>query len=139
MNKLSWFILIVASVILTVLVTSHTTTRNQEAGIYPVYADSIGIPLMMSVALALIIVLLMLLAFAVTSFSRFRKRIWAALGFVCYALAAVVAGDEARYWFFPHHYSIAVAYGWVAGVAVVLAVSALRKAWLKKPDTRTAS
>jgi hypothetical protein len=128
MRNIAKVVIIFVSVSLVILTANYTLSSNLDAGIYPINADSIGIPLVETVAASLVFLVFLLTAFVFTTFLFFRKRLLIALGLLLYALAAFVAGDMAWSWLIPHHYSIAISYGLVATVAVTFAIFVLRNA-----------
>jgi predicted acyltransferase len=115
------------SVLAVVITANYTLDSNLRAGIYPIDADSIGIPLFQIAAESLVILSLLLIAFVITSFSFFSKRILHVLGILLFLLAAFLAGNLAWHWLIPRHYSIGVSCVFVAVVAVTLAALALRQ------------
>ena len=127
MGNITKATVILMSVLAVVFTANYTLDNNLRAGIYPIDADSIGIPLFEIAAESLAILGLLLVAFAITSLSFFRKRILHMLGILLFLLAAFVAGNLAWHWFIPHHYSIGLSCIFVAVVAVTLAALALRQ------------
>lgn len=114
--------------ILAVMVTAfYILDSNLHSGIYPSDADSIAIPLFATASALLIILALLIIAFVITSFAFFRKRILIIIGIFLYLCGALLAGLLALSWFSPNHYSIAISYVFVAAVALTLAVLALRR------------
>lgn len=114
--------------LLTVMVTaSYTLDSNLKAGVYPSDADNIAIPLIETVSTLVVILVPFAIAFVITSFAIFRKRILLVIGAFLYLCGALLAGLFALSWFIPNHYSIAISYVFVAAVALTLAAWALRR------------
>lgn len=93
--------------------------RNQEAGIYPVDADSIGIPVMEEFLLSLAVLVLLAAALRLPGRSRIGRTVGVALCLAAGALSLLAAMS----WAIPHHYEMLAAHGLVAGVCGWLAVA----------------
>ena len=121
----------IAAILLSLIVvmgtTFHTLDVNLQAGVYPIYADSVGIPLMQTAISLIVISVPLMLALLVTSFAFFSKRILFIIGAILYLCGAALSALLALSWFVPNHYSIAISYVFLAGVAITLAVLALRQ------------
>lgn len=97
----------------TLLVANGTLFRvldsNQQAAIYPVDADSIGLPLMEAASASVLI----LLAVGVSVSLPKRSRLWLAIRAIPTAFATLLSLALSASWFSPHHYQAS------AGFAVV--------------------
>jgi hypothetical protein len=84
--------------------------RNLSAGVYPVEADSIGLPLFTSA-----VVLAVFTVFLAVGFLRARASGWlSALGFTALVLAALVAGLYGLAWADEWHWPVAVSFAALA-------------------------
>lgn len=102
-------------------VTWLVTTSNQKANLYPIDADSIGIPIIVTItSSALMLPILFIMVMYKNIFSRFEVKsqnfiskislkIGVSLLYIFVILFAVIG---ITYWSFPGHYSIAVSY-WI--------------------------
>jgi hypothetical protein len=110
--------LLVALVLVNV-VTFVVVRENQHSGLYPVDGDSIGIPIMSTLALS-VLALPLLVIIGLLPGAQFVVRLCArgllwriGVGFfllVLYVVVALLALDGAGYWAIPNHYSVASAY-----------------------------
>jgi len=119
--------IILLSLITVMATTFYTLGENLQAGIYPTDADSIGIPLMETASALVVILAPLTIAFLMTSFRVFQKRILSIIGAILYLCGAALSALLAFSWLVPHHYSIAMAYVLLAIVAITFAVFALRQ------------
>lgn len=100
----SLLVLFAASIVVLVALY-FVLTRNQAAGIYPVEADSIYIPLfegLVTIGLVFVASCIGLLLPA-----RGLHRL---VGLFFSAIAVLLLADSAWFWFIPNHYELAVAY-----------------------------
>jgi len=114
--KLSVFF---GALLLVNCVTWLVTSINQNAGLYPIDADSIGIPIISTVVASLIMLAIFLVVgllskndFLLRLKSKSVARVWAIklVLLVLYATALLFAVYGVVYWTFPGHYLIAVSY-----------------------------
>ena len=96
---------IFAASIVVLVALYFVLTRNQAAGIYPVEADSISIPLFEG----LVTIGLVFVASSIGLLLPARGLLRLVGLFFC-AIAALVLADSAWFWFIPNHYELAVAY-----------------------------
>ena len=100
----SIFSLLTASI--AVLVAMYVVlTRNQAAGLYPVEADSISIPLIEGFLTIGLVFVVSCVGLLVPSRGALRL-----FGVLLFALAALLLADSAWFWFVPDHYQLAAAY-----------------------------
>jgi len=118
---------ILFSLMVVMATAYYTLGKNLQAGVYPIDADSIGIPLMETASSLIIILVPLTIAFLVTSITFSRKRMVLFIGAFLYFCGAALAALLAFSWLIPDHYSIAAAYVLLAIVATTLAVFALHK------------
>jgi hypothetical protein len=127
-----------------VCVTAYATlSRNQSDGIYPIDADSIGIPLMLTLTYSMILLVLLLTAIGVTGLgktgSRTRRISVQVITASLYSIALLVAGEAALSWLIPHHYTISAAYGFLIAVIGTRLVNDMRELTYNIPVERDAS
>ncbi len=130
MSKVHRILLAIVSLIIANVVSFFTLTHNLSAGVYPVDADSIGLPLMEGWILSVVVLVLLASAIYVP------KGIW--LGVVASVAMCGVAGfisaETTVSWTIPHHYGMAIAYAGVSAVCIGLAASYIHKLWTKKSN-----
>lgn len=97
-------------------------SRNLEAGIYPIEADSIGIPLFSSLIFAAASLILLLLAIL----CQLGPRWLTLLGALLFLASAAITGIFAFFWASPNHYLITASYGTVSIGATMAAFFAFR-------------
>lgn len=97
-------------------------SSNLEAGVYPVEADSIGIPLFNSLILAATSLILLIWAILCQLGPKWLKL----LGVLLFLASAVITGLFAFSWAIPKHYLVAASYGAVSIGAVMAAFFAFR-------------
>jgi hypothetical protein len=110
---------LLVALVLVNMVTFVVVRENQHSGLYPVDGDSIGIPIMSTLALS-VLVLPLLVLIGLLPGAQFMVRLCArgllwriGVGFfllVLYVVVALLAFDGAGYWAIPDHYSVASAY-----------------------------
>ncbi len=97
-------------------------SRNLEAGIYPIEADSIGIPLFSSLIFAAASLILLLLAIL----CQLGPRWLTLLGALLFLASAAITGIFAFSWASPNHYLITASYGTVSIGATMAAFFTFR-------------
>lgn len=114
--KLAFFI---SAILLVNCVTWFVTTANQKARLYPIDADSIGIPIMLTITAS---ILILPPVFFISMLPNNNVLVWLkSKGLVSrlvlltcflllYAFVFWFAVYGITYWNFPGHYSIAVSY-----------------------------
>ena len=121
-NSLS-LLITVASLTCANLVSYFTLSHNLSAGIYPIDADSIGLPLVSGLVYSTLILVLVSGAIFVP-----KRRYWGGIAvLILCGLATARAIASSLAWVDPDHYFIAIAYAGVAGVCVLIAIDALRR------------
>lgn len=123
MTKARSLLLSIASLVAANVASFFTLSNNQSMGVYPIDADSIGLPLMEGAILS--IMLLVLLCAAI--FIPKGKIFGSALSVALCCLAALLSGASTVSWAIPNHYTMAIAYGCVLVVCGILAAIYLRK------------
>ena len=106
MKTLRHIAIAIAAVVFAEVVLCWVITSNLEAGIYPIDADSIGIPLLGSLVYAAASLVLLISAILCT----LSQKLMVCIGSLFFLAAAVVTGLFALYWAVPNHYSITVCY-----------------------------
>jgi hypothetical protein len=100
-----------------------TLSSNQRAGVYPIEADSIGIPLIESVITAGILFLCLLVSAGLVALLRFvgrkAKVVVRVLALLLGILSALIAAASAYAWAMPSHYAMASSYASVIIFALV--------------------
>lgn len=124
-NSIKVTMLFISTIVVS-LAAWYTLTANLSAGIYPVSADSIGIPLFKTLAVLITILLLSFSAIAFTSFALFSRRYWLFIGVTLYSVSAFIAFLAGLSWWLPNHYVIAVSYYFLTLVLGLLAIIAVR-------------
>ena len=126
----SWykFSLLVLALILINIATWFVTGINQRNGIYPIDADSIGIPIVGTCFHSLLILPQLFLIGLLANFSFVRRLCsrnigWSiVLGIVlltCYVNVGLFAISGAVEWMFPHHYLMAICYSLLLVMLIV--------------------
>lgn len=108
-------------------VVNHVLSRNLALSVYPIDADSIGIPLIESLTVSLMVWVL-----ASATFVLLGRRWWVSwLALVLLTLAAVLSALYGLSWWNPNHWEIAASYlavaailGWRLAIGVKLAWAA---------------
>lgn len=120
--RITWWVklsVFLGALLLVNCMTWLVTSINQSAGLYPVDADSIGVPIMSTVVASLFMLPIFLVVsllskngFLVGLKSKGTVRVRAVrIGLLLlYATALLFAGYGIAYWTFPGHYLIAVSY-----------------------------
>jgi len=107
------------ALVLVNTVTYVVVVENLHSGLYPVDADSIGIPIMSTLALSALVlpvlVLIGLLPGAQFMVRLCARGLWWRIGvgfflLVLYVVVALFALDGAGYWAIPNHYPVAASY-----------------------------
>ena len=104
-------------------------SSNLEAGIYPVEADSIGIPLFSSLIFAAASLILLFLAIL----CQLGPRWLTLLGALLFLASAAITAMFAFSWVSPNHYLIAASYGAVSIGATMAAFFAFRSNLSSQP------
>jgi hypothetical protein len=122
MKRISAALLVLSALAVADAVLWYVLSSNLASGIYPIEADSIGIPLMEALASSLAVFVCMVLSIALPR----RGRVWLVIG----ALPAVAAVAEsmafAASWFTPNHYLAFAAFSLVAAACVGVQLASLR-------------
>lgn len=100
----SLFSLFAASIVVLVALY-FVLTRNQAAGLYPVEADSISIPLFEGFLTIGLVFVASCLGLLIPS--RAARRVFRVLLF---AIAAMLLADSTWFWTIPNHYELAAAH-----------------------------
>ncbi|MDQ9169115.1 hypothetical protein Q8A64_01690 [Oxalobacteraceae bacterium R-40] len=107
-------LVLLAASILVLGALNFVLTRNQAAGVYPIDADSISIPLFEG----LVTIGLAFFASCIGSLVP-RRGLFRIVGLFFSAIAALLLAESAWFWFIPNHYELAVVY---FGLLVLCAV-----------------
>lgn len=95
------------------------TTSNQKANVYPIEADSIGIPIVLTISASIFALPIL---FLINMFPKNTILIWLKSGIfaislvsrvgllLLYAFVVLFAAYGITYWSFPGHYLIAISY-----------------------------
>ena len=114
-------VIFLVALLLINFVTWLVTTSNQKANLYPIDADSIGIPIMVTIASSVLMLpILFIIVINKNKFSLFWLKSQNYIGQVflkiaiclLYIFAILFAALGITYWSFPGHYLIAVSY-WI--------------------------
>ena len=122
MTKTRSFLLVIASLIAVNAASSFTLEHNLSAGVYPIDADSIGLPLVEGFIASALLLALLAVAILIPKVQSFGS----ATSVVICAVAGFISAEYAVLWAIPHHYTMAVAYGGVLIICGFLAVSYAR-------------
>ena len=106
----SFLVLFFASIVMLVTL-NFVLTRNQAAGVYPVEADSISIPLFEGLVTLGLVLVASCIGLLVPARGLLRV-----VGWFFFAIAALLLADSAWFWFIPNHYELAVAYAGLLGL-----------------------
>jgi len=117
MRTLRRLLVVFAALLATNATSFFVLSSNQEAGVYPGNADSIGIPIMEMLAVSALIFLLLAGAIYVPK----KGLAGTAVGFLLAVSAATVSTILVLSWAIPNHYSIAVASSLVVAISIWLA------------------
>jgi hypothetical protein len=119
------------AVVLICTAASTALSANQSKGIYPVDADSIGIPLMFTLMNALTLLVVVSAAVGVIrlgmSGTRARRILYAVVVAALHAIALLIAVDAALFWLMPHHHAISAAYGFFILIIAIRAIADIRE------------
>ena len=109
MTKPRSFLLVIASLIAVNAASSFTLEHNLSAGVYPIDADSIGLPLIEGFIASALLLVLLAVAILIPKDQSFGSATSVA---IC-AVAGFISAEYAVLCAIPHHYTMAVAYGGV--------------------------
>lgn len=123
MTKTRSLLLIIASLVAANVASFFTLSHNQSEGVYPIDADSIGLPLMENAILSVLLLALLCTAIFIPKSKIFGSTLSVAL---C-GLAALLSGASSVSWAIPNHYIMAIAYGCVLVVCGILTASYISK------------
>lgn len=123
MTKTRSLLFVVASLAMANAALFFTLSHNLSAGVYPIDADSIGLPLAGGAVLSGM--LLVLLGAAI--FVPKPGVLGCAIAMVLGGIAAIFSIAAAVSWAMPRHYTIAIAYAGVAVVCAILTVGYFRR------------
>jgi hypothetical protein len=119
MTKSRSFLLVIVSLVAVNAASFLTLEHNLSASIYPIDADSIGLPLIGGVITTLQLLVLLAVAILLPKCKLFGP----AVSVVLCGLAGLLSVQYAVLWAVPHHYTMAAAYGGVLVVCGYLAAS----------------
>jgi hypothetical protein len=114
---------------LTIFASRYVLSSNLSAGLYPVEADSIGIPLAEVIITSCLCFVLMLASILIPKLvspsKQWVKNTGDVLSIVSGVLAAMLAMDSVYVWFFPNHYLISLTHLTIASFCVYLTFEAI--------------
>lgn len=116
-------VVVVAAV--TNAVAFYVLLGNMRSGVYRDDADSISIPIMSNALASLFVIALM----AGCVLTIRRNRFASSLGILFGVLAVAISVSCALYWLTPHHYLIALSFGFLVAVCAHIVYSAGRLWW----------
>ena len=117
MRELRRLLVILAALLAANATSFFVLSSNQEAGVYPANADSIGIPVMEMLAVSTLIFLLLASALYVPK----KGLAGTAVGLLLAVSAVAVSSIMVLSWAIPNHYSIAIASSLVVAISIWLA------------------
>ncbi len=117
MRTFRQLLLVIAAQLVTNATSFLVFSRNQETGVYPVSADSIGIPIIAMLGVSVLIFIMLAVALYVPK----KSLAGAVAGFLLAIASAALSATVALSWATPHHYSIAIASCLVVAVSIWLA------------------
>lgn len=129
MTRIHAFLLVFAVLAAANIASFFTLSRNVVAGVYPIHADSILIPLAEGA-----IVSLTILALLCTAILLPRNKLGSAAGIILSGIALVFSVAYVIIWAIPDHYTMAAAYGCVAIMGGILIKNHVRQ--LTSRDSR---
>ncbi|MBS1208355.1 MAG: hypothetical protein H6R19_753 [Proteobacteria bacterium] len=124
---------------LVTVATDQVLTRNLAAGIYPVDADSIGIPLVMALVKAVVVYVVLLPAAILPSLakhwhSRIKRTALLGISLISLLLGLLLCGLNGLSWLDGDHFLISLAWWGFALFAGTIVVIDLRRGYPIKPD-----
>lgn len=129
MKTLHHILIAFAAIAVAEMILYWVISSNLEAGVYPVEADSIGIPLFSSLIFAVASLILIVLAILCQLGPKWLKL----LGVLLFLASAAITGLFAFSWASPNHYLITASYGIVSIGAVMAAFFAFRSNLSSQP------
>lgn len=114
---------VVAALLVVNLVAYRTLVKNQQSGVYPIDADSIGIPLFEGLITSALVLVLCVPALFLP------KRHWVVVIFCIGScgMAALLSLLEGLSWVDANHYPIAISYGLVVTACMVAMLGLVRQ------------
>jgi hypothetical protein len=105
MSNIRSVLLVIGALCFSNIVSIYILVRNQSAGLYPVNADSIGIPIFEGIIFSVLIFTLLMVAIYLPK----RSLIGTIAGLVLAVIATFLAAIMTIGWAIPHHYEMTVA------------------------------
>ncbi len=106
MHRLKESLAIFISIVTTNVTMDFVLQNNQSKGVYPIDADSIGIPIVSGIISSGLLLLLMLPAVFIPQ----TRKLFIWIQILLLALGGLFAGLNAFGWILPNHYLIAISY-----------------------------
>lgn len=122
MAKIGNLLLFIAIFLAENIVSFVVFVHNQSAGIYPVEADSIGIPIIEGAICSGIILAVLIVAI----FIPLRTKFAMVLSTVLFIIGGAISALSSLSWFFPDHYAIAAIYAFGVFCCVWLIIRNVR-------------
>jgi hypothetical protein len=133
MQALGRLLVVIAALLATNATSFFVLSSNQQAGVYPVNADSIGMPIMEMLTVSA----LMFLLLAGALFVRKKRLAGTALGVLLCVSAAALSTSVVLSWAIPQHYSIAIAGSLPVAISIWLAWVFVRERQARRSKVQT--